>query len=310
MSKNTSIEKMSSVIEYIEANIRQKIILDDISYHVGLSKFHLNRIFKAITNRQLMGYVRNRKLAHSLSELLNTHLRIVDISTEYGFEHEQSYIRSFKNAFGISPNQFRKEKPALEITDKIDLQYIHSIGDNGMIIEPRILIKPEFKIVGTEHIMRLADDKQFFIANKVGNEFFYQYRHEIKNTVNPEIYIGLIKWIDENMEYTCYIPSLQVSNFETIPPSMSGHTIPTRKYAVFKYIGLHHPKHTNALSLKAIHQYIFGIWLARTIYTMTDRYFFESINNSIARDDYCEVDLFIPINDMSNVPSPYPYQDF
>ena len=112
MSKKTSADKTSSVIEYIEANIREKIDLDDISCHVGLSKFHLNRIFKAITNRQLMDYVRNRKLTLSLFDLLNTSLKISDISAEYGFHHEQSYIRSFKNTIGLSPNQFRIEKPA------------------------------------------------------------------------------------------------------------------------------------------------------------------------------------------------------
>jgi AraC family transcriptional regulator len=130
MINNPQIEKINSIINFVEDNIKKDITLEIISQCVHLSKFHTDRIFKAMTNRSLMDYVRCRKLSHSLNSLLHTNMKIVEISLEYSFKYEQSYIRSFKRTFQISPGKFRKEKPEIEIVDKLSLNYITSKGKN------------------------------------------------------------------------------------------------------------------------------------------------------------------------------------
>jgi AraC family transcriptional regulator len=44
----------------------------------------------------------------SLERLLGTNCKLLDIALEYGFEYEQSYLRSFKREFGVTPGKFRK----------------------------------------------------------------------------------------------------------------------------------------------------------------------------------------------------------
>ena len=80
-----------------------------------------------------MHYVRSRKLTSSLEELKNSDLSVIDIAMEYKFEYEQSYIRSFKKQFRVSPGIFRKEKPTLEIKHKLNLAYITLTGEQGML---------------------------------------------------------------------------------------------------------------------------------------------------------------------------------
>jgi AraC family transcriptional regulator len=43
-------------------------------------------------------------------------MNIVDIAIEYGFDYEQSYIRSFKREFGITPGSLRKNGQIVKTT--------------------------------------------------------------------------------------------------------------------------------------------------------------------------------------------------
>jgi AraC family transcriptional regulator len=56
----------------------------------------------------LAGYIRSRKLAVSLDDLLKTNSTLFNIALDYGFEYEQSYRRAFKHEFGITPGEYRK----------------------------------------------------------------------------------------------------------------------------------------------------------------------------------------------------------
>ena len=301
MVDNFFIDRINKIIGYIEENIKEKIILDDISKNINLSKYHLNRSFRAITNKQLMDYVRNRKLTLSINELLNTDLKIIDIAREYGFDHEQSFIRSFKNTFNISPGKFRKYRPILEITNVLNTNLLTPIEQDGLLIEPRILIKPTFNLIGIKNVIYCEEDKVSFVANRVGKDFFYNYRHLIKHPCNTDNYIAVIQYIEGRDDYTFYIPALEVSKIENIPKGMISLNIPTQTYAVFTYIGFHHPELINIKSLSTLQQYIFCKWLPHSGYSLSNTFHLESINYKISREDYCEIEIFIPINNKKNL---------
>jgi AraC family transcriptional regulator len=99
---------LKNVLFDIEDGIRNGINSDTIAKKHTLSSIHLQRLFKFTFKQTLGSYIRFRKLTASLENLFNTNSKIVDIAIEYGFEHEESYIRSFKREFGISPGKLRK----------------------------------------------------------------------------------------------------------------------------------------------------------------------------------------------------------
>ena len=77
-------ETIIQTINYIEENLYNKISLDDISIHTGLSKYYLHRIFKSLTGESIIEYVQGRKLTSSINELINSNMRIIDIALNYG----------------------------------------------------------------------------------------------------------------------------------------------------------------------------------------------------------------------------------
>ena len=94
---------------FIEKKFNQDINLDQIASKSFYSKYHFQREFKnlfTLTPKEYLLQIRNQK---ALLSLLSTDLSIGDIGFELGFENQETFSRSFKKFFGISPIQFRKK---------------------------------------------------------------------------------------------------------------------------------------------------------------------------------------------------------
>ncbi len=284
---------LEETVAYIEKNIKGKIILDDIAAYLYISKYHLHRVFKLVTNQKMMEYVRMRKLSLSLNELLYTDLKINDIAADFGFEHEQSYIRSFKKAFGISPSHFRSYKQEVSIVDKIDLSSIMSIED-GIILSPSFVVRPEFYLAGIKHSILVDENYHTNLANHLAKDFFYNHRKKIPNALHPNMLISFSSYKDITSNHSLYFPSIEVKDLSSIPEGMSGMKIETHKYAVFRYIGSHSGNDITLKTLYHLYQYIYS-WLLHSQYIQDGSFHFEVINSILSKDDYCEVDIYFPV---------------
>ncbi len=77
--------------------------LANVAAEVGLSQWHFQRIFKALTGDTLKAYIRSRRLSMALDRLLTTKLRVLDVAVLGGFESQEAFGRAFKQAFGLTP---------------------------------------------------------------------------------------------------------------------------------------------------------------------------------------------------------------
>lgn len=107
MSRENEIFK--NVFIYIEENLPEKLTVEEIARHVYLSPTYLQSVFKENFGVPLAEYVRKQKLKRALDLLYNTEKKISDIAYDSGFEHESSFIRSFKREFGITPGEARRK---------------------------------------------------------------------------------------------------------------------------------------------------------------------------------------------------------
>ncbi|WHH60253.1 helix-turn-helix domain-containing protein [Petroclostridium sp. X23] len=281
-------------LNYIESNINDKMSLDEISVHAGVSKYYLHRMFKSLTGESIMDYVQSRKLTSSINELISTNMRVIDIALEYGFDHEQSYIRAFRKKFGYTPLKVRRDQISIEIKEKINVNDIITIN-NSVTYRPFYVFKQKFDIVGVKHkILSKSGDN---IANILGREFFYHNKFTITNPLDPEVYIGYTNWKGYDEGYIYYMPSLQVADLTKLPKGMTGITIPAHKYVVFRFIGFFHPDEIKGRQVGRLLVHLYRRWIINSGFTSADHFRFEYVDTSLSNENYCELDIYQPIKE-------------
>lgn len=120
-SKKTT-EIILDVVCYIEEHITEKLTVGDIARQVYLSQAHLQRVFEFAFDVSIAEYIRSRKLQKSLEMLYETDAKISEIAYDIGFEHESSFIRSFKREFGITPGEARKSPRSIPVIPAIQVK--------------------------------------------------------------------------------------------------------------------------------------------------------------------------------------------
>lgn len=292
---NYLLQIICETTEYIEKNILEPLSLDSISEIVNLSKFHLLRIWKGATGTGLMEYVRRRRIALSLGDLLQQKNSIAFIASKYSFGCERSYNRIFHDEFGCSPGKWRKSPSPLNILDRFNADFMSCAGD-GLVFMKSITVLPAFSIAGYEHVLYMDASKNPRTANEYGVEFFYQNRKRIINPVHKDIYIGFTLVPDRCGESTLYMPSLQIDHSSIIPPDMRVKKVEAHKYGVFTYMGPHAPEELSAEKLCKIWDYVFGTWMPTIQFNLKEIFSFERIDYAKCNKHYCECDLYYPIS--------------
>lgn len=285
-------ETVEVCLDYIEKNINNTISLDGISAETGISKYYLHRTFKSLTGESIMEYVQSRKLTASIDDLVHTNKRIIDIAMDYGFSYEQSYIRAFKKKFGYTPLRVRNDQISIMLTEKINSKDILSV-DNSITYKPFFVFKQGFDIVGNKH--KLISKSGDNAANSYGRNFFYNSKEQISNPVNPHIYIGYTEWSENGNKEAFYMPSVQVKNLKHIPKGMEGVSIAAHKYVVFRFVGFFKPDDIRGRHIGRVLAHLYRRWIFQADFKFADSFRLEYIDTSLAKDNYCELDIYQPI---------------
>lgn len=281
-------------VDAIERDIKLKLTLDSISKGVGLSKFHLHRLFKALTGRSLMAYVRGRKLSRSLNDLLNSELKIIDIANEYGFEYEQTYERAFKQLFSISPSAFRRDRPQLPVVQLPSMADLEPIGQ-GVVIKPAFVLKPQFHLMGMEHEIVHEQNYNELTASKLAVDFYFNHARSVPNAIHRHVYYGLIRYSSNTQYSNFYMPSVEVSEIDALYQTYKGITVPGHVYAVFRYVGFHAAELISIRTLGELYRYINDQWFPQAGFRRADGYHFERIDMKRCTNEYCEAEIYMPV---------------
>lgn len=105
-------KNIQQVIEEIDRCIREKqdevISLEQLAKKFGYSEYHFSRKFKEVSGMQFRDYLRYRRLAFALKQLRDTNDSVLDIALDYGFSSHEAFSRAFKEAYGLTPREYRR----------------------------------------------------------------------------------------------------------------------------------------------------------------------------------------------------------
>ncbi len=104
-SRNEKLK--AEIIEYIEANYRDKNLSPDIlASHLNRNKAYLCRFFRECTATGISTYIKQHRIQKAKILMGDDTLSVHDLADMVGFSNSNAFIRAFKELEGITPGQY------------------------------------------------------------------------------------------------------------------------------------------------------------------------------------------------------------
>ena len=102
---------LQRVMDVINDNLSNSdLSVDDIADRVGISRVHLYRKMKELTNQTPHNFIKNLRLKQAARLLEDPKQSITEVMYACGFSNSASFSTMFKNMFGMSPRDYQRSK--------------------------------------------------------------------------------------------------------------------------------------------------------------------------------------------------------
>ncbi len=98
-----------NTLRYINKNFKKDISLTDIAEHFSVSPQYLSSVFTSEVGVGFSAYISDLRLKTATEFLLQNNLNITEICYESGYRNLSHFLRSFKQKYGVTPKEYRKD---------------------------------------------------------------------------------------------------------------------------------------------------------------------------------------------------------
>lgn len=106
--RNSGASKpVSACLDYIYSHIKERITIEDLAAHTGLSASYLSRLFKKETGVSVSDYVREKKIEKAQHLLKFCDYSLIEIANYLSFSSQSHFIQMFKEFTGMTPKKYR-----------------------------------------------------------------------------------------------------------------------------------------------------------------------------------------------------------
>lgn len=102
-------QRLKKVLDHISQHYAERITVPEAARLAGMSSAAFMKLFKQVAGMTFVSYTTRVRLTHSLPLLRETDLSIAEVSGRVGFSEQSYFDRRFKQQFGITPLQYRKQ---------------------------------------------------------------------------------------------------------------------------------------------------------------------------------------------------------
>ena len=101
---------MEKIMKTINEHLSDSSLnVEMLAANVGMSRVHMHRKLKELTNQSARDFIRNIRLKQAATLLVDGKLTISEIAYETGFSNISHFSSSFKEFYGMSPSEYREQ---------------------------------------------------------------------------------------------------------------------------------------------------------------------------------------------------------
>lgn len=106
--KTGSKKSIAEIVSYLNEYYDEEISLQAVADTFFLNPAYLSRIFKNETGKTFNQYLSDVRMQAAVRLLLNSQLKIVEISSLVGYENVSYFVKKFKEHFECTPSEYRE----------------------------------------------------------------------------------------------------------------------------------------------------------------------------------------------------------
>ena len=224
-----SMNPVQKALWLVESNLRGTLSLDEVAHACHVSPFHLTRAFAAATGLSLMRYFRARRLTEAARALVNGADDILTLALDTGYGSHEAFTRAFRDQFGLTPEQVRREGPLANFPFTPPL--VMPSPPASDLSAPRFETLPSRRLAGL--LQRYPCASPAGIPDQWRR--FAPHLESLPN-LNPPMAYGACYDFDADGWFN-YLCSVEVQADAAVPPGLDTLSLDEQRYAVFAHRG-------------------------------------------------------------------------
>jgi AraC family transcriptional regulator len=103
----TPLKRIQPVLAFASKHRGEDLSLAALAARSGLSRFHLHRLFSAVTGETLKQFTLRLRLERAALLLLKGERSVLNVALSCGFRSHEAFCRAFRRTFGMRPSAYR-----------------------------------------------------------------------------------------------------------------------------------------------------------------------------------------------------------
>lgn len=285
LTKRTQLA--NDIMFYIYTHIDTDINIDSLAFDLGISKFHMHRIFKDSFGKNIYELIKSIRLQKASNLLLtNKYSTISNIGNLCGYSSHSSFIRAFKERFNMSPKEWKNggyKEFSKQILTQAEHPALFSKADFSNL-EPTIVHMPAMQAYYIRHqgynrSMKLSWQKLYtWVLNNHLKEYQQIGLYHDNPSITPH----------EECQYIACIVTYEIDKIKD--NRLPKFTISEGTYAKFDIQGVYGDV------LKLI-QWVYQEWLPRSDFETTTKpsYAIHRKNHFLSEDGEFDISFYVSI---------------
>ena len=102
-------EPIKQAQEYIENNVSERILVEDLALKYAIGRRHFERRFKKATNNTPVEYMQRVKIEAAKKKLESSRMNVNEVMYDAGYSDTKAFRTVFKKLTGLSPIEYRNK---------------------------------------------------------------------------------------------------------------------------------------------------------------------------------------------------------